>query len=135
MKRTVIQLVVLVAFTLGLNGCGGGSSSSKVGESSNTFSPSTETASLIFIGETSTIEISPLSELGLEVGEEVCLRIKAYTNTSKSDFSEAVCTKIIDDESIELSWNNISQSIIGYEIYYGNTESTASNFLQDIMTV
>jgi hypothetical protein len=125
MKSAIISLVILVTFALGLSGCGG--SSSGAAESSYTPSPPTDA--------TKTIEINPLVELGLEKGSNICIRIKAYTNTSESDFSEAICTKIIDSESIELSWNNTSQNVIGYEIYYGNTESTADNFLQDIMAV
>lgn len=124
MKSTVIPLVVLAAFILCLNGCGGESSSS----GTNIPPPSP-------IETTNSIEINPLLELGLEKGMDICISIKAYSNSSKSKLSEAVCTKINDSQPIELSWNHTSTSVIGYEIFYGNSKNNARNFLQNVMSL
>jgi hypothetical protein len=134
MKSAIISIVVLVAFTLGLNGCGGSGSSSSTAETSpNTSSPenpeppssSEQFASLV---------INPLTELGLEAGNKACFSVKSYNNVSESDFSKAICGQIKNDNVLILSWNKVPEKVNGYYIYFGTDINNATNFLADVIT-
>ncbi len=130
MKNTFILLTILTIFTFSLNGCGGGGGSASETEVMTDMpSPSTPRKT------PNSIEVNPLLQLGLKIGDDFCLRMKAYTNTTKSDFSDSVCVEINNNEALLISWDNASNSVIGYEIYYGNKENNTSNFLQDIMVL
>ena len=76
------------------------------------------------------IEISPWRDLGIEKGP-VCFKIKAYSNTDISSFSEPVCTYISDSENMKLTWLKGSDSIIGYQIYFGKTRKKVKTLFID----
>jgi hypothetical protein len=133
MKSAIISLVVLVAFTLGLNGCGGNGSSSSTAETSpNTSSPENlepPSSSEQF----KSFVINPLTELGLEVGNKVCFSVRAYNNVSESDFSKVICSQIKNDNVLILSWNKLPEKVNGYYVYFGTDINNANNFLADVI--
>ena len=65
-------------------------------------------------------------------GDNVCFRLKAYNNFTESDFSNAICSQIENDNTLTLSWDEVSGNIIGYYIYFGVDKNNATNFLKDV---
>ncbi len=118
--------VLITLISLLLHGCGGGSSTSSVAESSpaNQSSPSSQTQSVI---------INPLLDLGLRKGDNVCFRIKAYNNVTESDFSGAICSIVKNEDALNLSWNDVPGNVVGYHVYYGTNKRNASNFIKNIL--
>jgi hypothetical protein len=54
--------------------------------------PSAETAtSVITVTPDTTVEYNAATDLGLDVGDQSCFRIKAYNSEGQSGFSDAVC--------------------------------------------
>ena len=131
MKRPVILIAVCVVLAFCLIGCGGGSSSSVTESSPNTSSPPQPQPQPL--NQFSSLEINPLTDLGLTTGDKVCFSVKSYNNVTESDYSKAICGKINDDNKLTLSWNKISGDANGYYVYYGTNKNNATNFLADVM--
>ena len=135
MKNIVNPIVVLMAIFVGIQGCGGGSSSSSSGEnlidtsSSSSKEPPTSSPS----ESSSSLAINPLSDLGLTKGDSVCFRLKAYNNVTESNYSKPICGQINNDHSLTLSWDNVSENVIGYYVYYGTNKNNAKNFIADVI--
>jgi hypothetical protein len=117
MKNTIKLLAMSVAFAFCFTGCGGGSSSS---------SPSSST------GLPNSVVFNPLRDLALGAGDQVCFSIKSYNNISESTFSKAVCGLINNNDSLTLSWNEVSGDVVGYYVYFGSNRDDATNFLTDV---
>jgi hypothetical protein len=46
---------------------------------------------VITVTPDTTVEYDPVVDLGLNIGDQACFRIKAYNAEGQSDFSDAVC--------------------------------------------
>ena len=128
MKNTIKLLAISVAFAFCFTGCGGGSSSST---SPNTTSPPDVPPSSS-TGLPNSVVFNPLRDLALGAGDQVCFSIKSYNNISESTFSKVVCGLINNNDSLTLSWNNVSGNVVGYYVYFGFNRDDATNFLADI---
>ena len=135
MKSTVILFAFILVIILSHTGCGGGGNSSENEVPKSISSSPSNTDNTSLNGTVNSLEIDPLLELGLAKGENICFGIKAYSNISKSKLSEAICTTVMNDEPILLSWNQLPQNIIGYEIYYGKMKKSVTNFFHDVMVL
>ncbi len=125
-----------MAISLSISACGGGGS----GSSSDTASlsqPSTPTGGSNNTSNSpqfaNTIEINPLRDLGLGVGDNVCFKIKAYNNVTESKFSGALCSTLKNETSVNLSWNDVPGNVVGYYVYYGTKKKDVNNFLVDVV--
>ena len=78
------------------------------------------------------VYIDPIRDLGINKGY-VCFRIKAYSNIEVSDFSRAVCTYIKNSKRVKLAWTPRSNSVIGYQVYFGTSAKITKNFITDVM--
>ncbi len=80
------------------------------------------------------LEINPTRDLGLATGENVCFKLKSYNNTATSNFSDAICSKIPDGESLTLTWESAPGDIVGYYVYFGtSTTNAGNNFLANVL--
>ena len=77
------------------------------------------------------VDIDSLRDLGIDKGY-VCFRIKAYSNNEVSGFSQPACTNIKNSENFRLAWASGKNSVIGYQIYFGDSAKQTENFLADI---
>ena len=132
MKTPTILLAMGMIINFCLVGCGGGGSSSTLDTSSNK-SSSESLPQPAPSGQFSSLEINPLTDLGLVAGSKVCFSVKSYNNFSESDFSKAVCDEIKDDNNLTLSWNKITGNASGYYVYFGTDENNATTFLADVI--
>ena len=133
MKNPTLLLAMGMIINFCLVGCGGGGSSSTLDTSSNK-SSSESLPQPAPSGQFSSLEINPLTDLGLVAGSKVCFSVKSYNNFSESDYSEAVCGQIEDDNKVILSWNKITESNVnGYYVYFGTNENNATTFLADVI--
>ena len=124
MKSNIILVTTIAVLLFILIGCGGGSGSgsgsSVIESTANTPSP---------LEQFSTLAVNPLTDLGLDIGDQVCFSVKSYNNVTESDFSKAICSQIKDNDSLTLAWNNIFGNINGYYIYFGTNKFNTTNFL------
>ncbi len=127
MKNKIIFLITCMALSYILIGCGGGGSGSP---SSGTSAENTGSSS----GSFASLEVNPITDLGLDTGSNVCFSIKSYNNITESDFSKAICSKIKNDGKLTLSWNKNPRSVSGYYVYYGTNKNNAKTFLADVIT-
>ena len=133
MKNPAKLLAVCMVFVFCLIGCGG-SGSSSTAETLSSTSSSEQLPQSTPSEQFSSLEINPLADLGMVVGNKVCFSVKAYDNFSESDYSEAVCGQIEDDNKVILSWNKITESNVnGYYVYFGTNENNATTFLADVI--
>ena len=141
MKSAVKLFVLHVAFMLILIGCGGKGSSSSAfeepsgtsSESSNTSQSSPESTPSLPKRLSNSIIVSPLRDLGMEKGESVCFRLKSYNNITESDFSKAICSQIKNDNRLTLIWNEASENVTGYYVFFGSNKKDSKQFLADII--
>ena len=122
-KNTIILHATCMTFAFCLIGCGGGSGSSY----------STTDASPTTPRQFSSLEINPLSDLGLEEGDSVCFKVKSYNNVTESDYSKPICSIIYDPLNLPLSWSEVTGKINGYYVYFGTNKNNATNFLADVI--
>lgn len=80
------------------------------------------------------VEIKPIHELGFVKGY-VCFRIKAYTNTESSEFSEPECKYIKNSKTFKLSWKHTQNSVIGFQIYFGSSATDTEYLLTEVMVL
>ena len=78
------------------------------------------------------IDIDPLRDLGFSDGD-ACFRIKAYTNTDISEFSELACKFIENSNMHTLSWNHDGDTVIGFLVYFFDTDTQTDVLLADMM--
>ncbi len=76
--------------------------------------------------------INPLRDLGKDKGY-ICFRIKAYSNTKISSFSKPACTYLKNSNNIKLTWDQVNNSIIGYQVFFGDSAKKTENFLMDVL--
>lgn len=86
------------------------------------------------IGPQHYIEIDPLSDLGISEGD-ACFRIKAYTNTAISEFSELICKYIETSNTLTLSWSHEEDSVIGFLVYFVDSDTKTEMLLADMMVL
>ena len=77
------------------------------------------------------LEIDPIKYLGFTDGD-ACYRVKAYTNTETSNFSELICKYIENSNIHTLSWNHEEDSVIGFLVYYFDSDTKTNVLLADI---
>jgi len=80
------------------------------------------------------IEIDPLSDLGFSEGG-ACFRVKAYTNTAISEFSELICKYIETSNTLTLSWSHEEDSVIGFLVYFVDSDTKTEMLLADMMVL
>ena len=80
------------------------------------------------------IEIDPLSDLGFSEGG-ACFRVKAYTNTAISEFSESICKYIETSNTLTLSWSHEEDSVIGFLVYFVDSDIKTVMLLADMMVL
>jgi len=83
------------------------------------------------IGLQTYLEIDPLKDLGFSDGD-ACYRVKAYTNTETSDFSELICKYIENSNIHTLLWNHKEAAVIGFLVYYFDSDTKTDVLLADI---
>ncbi len=132
MKSILMPLTVCMTFLFLLNGCGGGGSSSTTDALSKTPSAAPQSPPPSS-GQFSSLTINPLVDLGLEAGNKVCFSVKAINRISESAYSKAICSQIKDDTNLTLSWNNITDNVIGYYVYFGTNKNNVTNFIADVI--
>ena len=76
--------------------------------------------------------INPMRDLGKSKGY-ICFRIKAYSNTDTSEFSQPVCTYRKNSKNFGLAWDRGSNSVIGYQVFFGTSAKKTNKFLADII--
>ena len=145
MKSILTVLVTLVVSQSILIGCGGGGSSSTLAEASNSpdnqASPSSPPDNQASPNSpppennlANSININPMRDLGLDQGKSACFKIKSYNNIGESEFSDAICGQVKNEQSLTLTWEDASGNVVGYYVYFGtNKDKAGDNFLADVI--
>jgi hypothetical protein len=80
------------------------------------------------------VNINPLRDLGIDKGY-ICFRIKAYSNTEISKFSKPACTYRKNSKDFKLAWAKGPSSVIGYQVYFGDSAKKTETFLADVLQI
>lgn len=80
----------------------------------------------------SCVNVNPLRDPGIDKGY-ICFRTKACSNTEISEFSKPACTYRKNSNNFKLDWAKGPSSVIGYQIYFGDSAKKMETFLVGIL--